>query len=157
MLRRKLKIYVETSVWNFLIAEDVPTRRAITEKFFEDCDDFAFFVSPLTLREIERARQLKRDQLEGLITRYNPILLEEVSIIEDLADEYIGKGIFPLKFKDDAIHVAFACYYAHDILLSWNFQHIVKYKVKNEVKAANIIFGYRTPDIVSPEEMLDNG
>jgi hypothetical protein len=31
---KKLKLYIETSVWNFLIADDAPEKRAITEKLF---------------------------------------------------------------------------------------------------------------------------
>jgi len=43
---KKLEVYVETSVWNFLRAEDVPERRVITEKFFAKYDEYDLFISP---------------------------------------------------------------------------------------------------------------
>ena len=43
-----------------------------------------------------------------------------------------------------------------DALVSFNFKHIVKFKTKVEVKAANLILGYHTPMIITPEELLDD-
>jgi hypothetical protein len=150
---RKLEVYVETSVWNFLRAKDVPRRREITERFFANAEMYDLFISPFTIAEIEDAPADIRDELLGFIQRYQPNLIDEEEEINDLADEYVDRGIFPVKYAGDALHVAYASFYANDILLSWNFRHIVKYKVRIEVRAANIILGYRTPEILSPEEI----
>lgn len=32
---RRLKLYLETSVWNFYFADDAPEKRDITRQFFE--------------------------------------------------------------------------------------------------------------------------
>jgi hypothetical protein len=33
---RKPKLYLETSVWNFLFADDAPEKKKATEKFFSE-------------------------------------------------------------------------------------------------------------------------
>jgi hypothetical protein len=32
---RKLKLYIETSVWNFYFADDAPEKKEITREFFD--------------------------------------------------------------------------------------------------------------------------
>jgi hypothetical protein len=32
---RKLRLYIETSVWNFLFADDAPEKKEETEEFFK--------------------------------------------------------------------------------------------------------------------------
>jgi len=32
---RKLKLYLDTSVWNFFFADDAPEKRDITKEFFD--------------------------------------------------------------------------------------------------------------------------
>lgn len=150
-----MKIYVETSVWNFLRAEDVPERRKITERYFARAKDYDLFTSPLTLREINRAPGDIRNELIAFIDKYEPEIYDDEPTVYLLAKEYIKRGIFPAKYEEDALHVAFASYFNANILLSWNFRHIVKYKVKIEVKSVNIVQGYSTPDIISPEEIID--
>ncbi len=150
---KKLEVYIETSVWNFLRAKDVPRRREVTEHFFGKADNYRLFISPFTIAEIEEAPPYIRDELLGFIHQYQPNLVNEEEEINELAKEYVNRKIFPSKYAGDALHVAFASFYANDILLSWNFKHIVKYKVRTEVRAANIVLGYRTPEILSPEEI----
>ncbi len=51
MAEPKLRIYVETSVWSFALADDAPDYRADTEEFFARCRRRVFdpFMSPLVL------------------------------------------------------------------------------------------------------------
>jgi hypothetical protein len=152
---KKLEVYVETSVWNFLRAEDVPERRAITEKFFAKSDEYDLFISPLILREFNREPNEIRTRLIALIDTYKPEIFNDEPTVYLLADEYVARGIFPPKYREDALHVAFASFFGVNVLLSWNFKHIVKYKVRTEAKATNIILGYSTPEIISPEEIIE--
>ena len=72
---------------------------------------------------------------------------------EELADEYIAKGIFPEKYRDDAIHVAVASLNNIGILLSWNFTHLVKMKTRRMVAIVNSKKNYPTVEIISPPEL----
>ena len=145
--------YVETSVWNFLLVEDRPERTKITERFFEQAEPDSLYISELVFEEIGRASETILKGLSKEIERFKPLLLPASKDARRLAEEYVSREIFPAKYYDDALHVAYACYHDLDVILSWNFKHIVRLKTKKEVQAANIILGFHTPDIVSPEEI----
>jgi predicted nucleic acid-binding protein len=153
-MMRRLTIYLETSVWNFVFAEDAPERRAAAERLFEQIERYRPFISVVVIEEIAKASPPKKDLLSREIKRYQPTILELTPEIIGLADEYIRRGTIPAKYRNDAFHVAFASYYDMDALVSFNFKHIVKFKTKVEVKAANLILGYHTPMIITPEELL---
>jgi hypothetical protein len=44
---KRLKLYLETSVWNFLFADDAPDKKAATEKLFSEIENgkYAIFIS----------------------------------------------------------------------------------------------------------------
>ncbi len=73
--------------------------------------------------------------------------------VEALTDQYIKKGIFPEKYRDDALHLAVATVNGIDILLSWNFEHLVKRKTRLEANLANSLNGYKSIDIIVPPEL----
>ena len=56
---KKLKIYLDTSVINFLFADDVPEFRKITEDFFENYvkkGKYLVYVSDVVIAEIEKTK-----------------------------------------------------------------------------------------------------
>jgi len=72
------------------------------------------------------------------------------SEIKALAEEYIVKGVIPVKYFEDALHIAVATVNSLDILISWNFEHIVKLKTKREVNVINVLLGYGEIEIIEP-------
>ena len=55
-----------------------------------------------------------------------------------------------MKHIEDAVHIAVATINSLDILVSWNFEHIVKLKTKREVNAVNVLLGYDPIEIIEP-------
>ena len=55
----------------------------------------------------------------------------------------------------DCLHIAFAVAYDCDIIVSWNFKHLVNYRTVSEVKIVNAINNYREINIVSPTMLLE--
>ncbi|MEW5947577.1 MAG: hypothetical protein AB1742_15415 [bacterium] len=51
---KKLKLYIETSVWNFLFADDAPEEKAVTERLFKDVEagKYDIFISETVNVEI---------------------------------------------------------------------------------------------------------
>ncbi|MFH1824054.1 MAG: hypothetical protein ABH873_02355 [Candidatus Firestonebacteria bacterium] len=51
---RKLKLYLDTSVWNFFFADDAPEKRDITKIFFSSIKEniYEIFISEVVIREI---------------------------------------------------------------------------------------------------------
>ena len=152
---RREELYIETSVWNFLLAGDEPARKASTIAFFKQNTHGALFVSELVIDEIIRSPELKRVSLTEEIRRVNPVVLMETAEVVELANEYVRRAIFPVRFTADALHVAYASYYNVTAIISWNLRHIVKVKTRLEDRAANIVLGYSTPEIATPEEYTD--
>ena len=91
-----------------------------------------------------------------IINRYEWDILELNQAAKDLATRYILEGIIPVKYKDDAYHIAIASVNNLDAILSWNFQHIVKMKTKREVVGINLIKGYKSIDIYTPGEVVED-
>lgn len=53
-MKRKLKIYLDTSVISALFDDRNPERKSLTESFFKDIESFAPSISEITIAEIER-------------------------------------------------------------------------------------------------------
>lgn len=155
-MTRKPRVYIDTSVWNFYFAEDVPERRQITRELFDQIlhGDYEPYVSLLVLTEVQAAPEPRRSQLEGLIQKVGPGLLQPNEEALELVDQYLAQGTVPEKYSDDAVHIAVAVANSMDILLSWNFAHIVKAKTRRIVSATSKLLGYKEIEICSPEEVI---
>jgi predicted nucleic acid-binding protein len=152
---RKLKIYFDTSIFNFVFEEEDVVKKMITLKLFSQIQNFDVYISELVLVEINEASEPLKSRLLNLINEYAPSLLEINTEISSLADRYIKEGIIPAKYQDDALHIAVAVVNEMDVILSWNFQHIVKLKTKLKVNGINKLLGYKEIQICSPEEVVE--
>jgi predicted nucleic acid-binding protein len=85
--------------------------------------------------------------------QFHPDILEVNSNVEMLTDAYIGHRILSEKFKNDMLHIALASVHNIDILVSWNFKHIVHYDKIAKFNAVNLEFGFRQLMILSPREV----
>lgn len=72
-----------------------------------------------------------------------------------LADAYIQRGILGPGSRSDALHVALATVGGVDVLVSWNFRHIVNLGRVRLFHSANLERGYPLIEIRSPLEVLD--
>ena len=92
--------------------------------------------------------------------KYKEILdcgVEEVktdSAVLKLVQEYLRRKILDNKFKSDLTHIALATVHNADVLVSWNFKHIVQYAKISQFNAVNIEQGYKTIGIYSPREVV---
>ena len=75
---------------------------------------------------------------------------------EELADVYVSEGIIPIKYRMDGIHIALSAINDLDMIVSMNFQHIVKRKTKLATPNINALNGYRAVEIANPMEVIDN-
>lgn len=152
---RKRRVYVETSVWNFLFADDVPYRKEAARILVSRSDLYELYISPVVTREIRNCAGDFRLTLLNALKEYKPFELEPDEEVGYLSGLYVSRGVIPSKYVDDAVHIAYASVYDLDVMASYNFKHIVKLKTKTEVKHINQLNGYRTPIITSPEELVD--
>jgi len=67
----------------------------------------------------------------------------------------VPKGTFMLNRISDARHMAIATVERVDILVSWNFKHIVNINRIHLLNSVNLKLGFPVLEIRSPREILD--
>lgn len=70
-----------------------------------------------------------------------------------VAADYVGAGVFSPLSYNDALHVAAAVLTHQDVLLSWNFKHLVNRRRRAQINEINISSGFPTIEIVAPPEL----
>jgi len=155
---RKQKIYLETTLFNFYFDKDRGFAHADTVKLFKDiaAGKYEAFTSTYVTDELENAPQEKRDKMIGLITEYNIAVLAPNDETMRVANLYTNEGIIPLKYLTDGLHIAIATVNDLDMIISMNFQHIVKRKTKIGTEKINALNGYRAVEIYSPMEVVED-
>lgn len=150
---RRIRVYVDTSVFGGTQDREfeVDSRR-----FFEYVRQgkYVVLVSAETLKELSRSPATVQTVLMNL----NPNQVEEVEInqeVLELAQEYIGNNVLKQTSIGDALHVASASVAGADLILSWNFKHIVNFNRIRGFNSVNIRLGYRNITILSPKEVID--
>ena len=150
-----MRIYIDTSVINGLYTQDFRILE-ITQGFFRSIKfgKFTLYSSNLLAEEIRKTRNITlRQQLIEALEEHQIELLPISEEIEQLAQEYIKEKIVPAKYIADAMHIAFATIHNIPVLVSWNFEHIVRHKTRIEVSRVNREKNHPQIDICSPEEV----
>ena len=158
---RKLALYLDTSVISFALSEDISdSDRDVTLKLIEGINKGRYegFISDVVIRELGNTRDpAKRDKLLKLArdVAFGGVLSVDEEI-DTLADKYIEEGVIPVVYRDDALHIALASVKGLDILISWNFRHLVKHKTRIQVAGVNTMLGYKAIDICTPWEVIED-
>ena len=114
---KKLKVYLDTSIINFLNVDDSPDYRRDTELFFETVvapEKVETYVSRIVLEEIRNTEDLiKQKKLLDVFDKYPNIKTlivddDNVREIEFLVKEYLESDIIPRKNIADAFHIAYS-------------------------------------------------
>ncbi len=85
--------------------------------------------------------------------KMNPEVLMVTEETLKLVDVYLQHKILSERFRNDMLHIALATIEDVDILVSWNFRHIVRYDKIRQFNAVNLEQGYHTLEIYSPMEV----
>jgi hypothetical protein len=72
---------------------------------------------------------------------------------EELAAAYVEDGAIGARMRADALHIALATVARVDVLVSWNFKHIVNLKRIHAHNAVNLKRGYPLLEIRTPREV----
>jgi predicted nucleic acid-binding protein len=148
----KQRLYLETSVWNFYFADDVPEKKEATINFFEKIknENFEINISEIVFKEIRRASENKQKLLFNLINQFNPIILKPNEQTNFLAEKYIEEGALGKNNIEDANHAAIATINKIDILLSWNMKHLANFRRMIIINEINKRYGYRKLILTTP-------
>lgn len=147
------RIYVDTSVIGGCLDKEFEIWSNGLMKDFR-LKNYLPVLSELTFDEIRRAPEAVQGILRTLM-KYDPEILEITEPALELSEEYLSKEILTPKFRDDALHIALASLANVDVLVSWNFKHIVHYDKIRLFNAVNLENGLKTIDIYSPREVTN--
>jgi predicted nucleic acid-binding protein len=134
-----------------LFDERTPERMSMTKHAWDTFDGYNVFISDTVVDELSNATDERKRKMLDAIADF--AVLKITSEIDDLADEYVRRGVFPDKYRDDAVHVATAAVNGIGLLLSWNFTHLVKVKTRRMVALVNTDHGFIPVEIISPPEL----
>ena len=153
--KRKIRIYIDTSVISMIDTPHVPEMEAITKDFFrlvaESPDKFELLISPVVIAEVANCPDEKRSKLQGLIDELQCILLPETTEVENLVDVFLSEKVLGQKHYRDLSHIAYAVVARCDYIVSWNFKHFVNFRTISRVSVIVKEYNYGGVFIVSPE------
>lgn len=149
------KIYCDTSVIGGIVDNEFSEH---SKKFFTYVKSGFFYLvlSPVVDDEInsEWTPEEVIKEYENLIKFCEIVGVTQEAI--DLQQAYLNAKILEPKWEDDALHVSLATVNNCDLIVSWNFKHIVNYQKIPLYNAVNKLNGYNEIQIFSPLELEVN-
>lgn len=161
-MKRKLKIYLDTSVINFLYYDKAPDYREATIELFENfirTEVYETYISAYVIDEINATNdKLKKNELLDTIIKYpiNTLEISDFQELQKLADTYVQKNIIPEKKYLDALHIAISVINNMNFLVSWNFRHLANVNKERLVHSVNLEMNYNDKlRIITPLELIN--
>jgi predicted nucleic acid-binding protein len=152
MESRIQRIYLDTSViGGYYDSEFEEDTRILFEKI--KLGQFHVVLSDITEGELQEAPEMIRN-LFGELFAGPATKLELTEEAVQLADTYLAEKVVGKTSRVDCFHIALASIHRVDILVSWNFKHIVNVQRIRGYNAVNMKLGYPTLDIRSPKEII---
>ena len=150
---RRIRVYVDTSVFGGVQDEEFAES---SKRLFSRVErgEFVLLVSEETIRELLDAPESVRAFWESL----PEAALKQVSITDEarqLAEAYLRAGVLEKTSAGDALHVAAASVAGADLILSWNFKHLVNFNRIKGFNGVNVMNGYPLMTILCPLEVGD--
>jgi len=149
----KQRFYFDTSIFGGVFDKEVDE---LTLQLFErvNLGQIICVYSDLTESELLNAPEKIRDYFKKL-PKEN---LERIIVTDEilrLASKYIDEKVVGQTSFDDCVHIAAATINKADILVSWNFKHIVNlYRIRG-YNSVNIRSNYQSLEIRSPKEIIE--
>jgi len=149
---KKLRIYVDASIIGGCLDEEFAEESRAFVAMAQQ-GKLTLVVSDLLAAEIRRAPPDVIAVFESLLADS----LEEVFGTDEsmsLAEHYIKAGVLASSSFADAHHVAIATIAHADMIVSWNFKHLVHFDKIRGFNAVNLREGYGPIEIHSPKEVI---
>jgi len=151
-MKKKPLVYIDTSVIGGLFDEEFQKEsRALFD--MAKAGKILFMVSDIVIDELVGASREIQKELESLpkqclrICRSN----EETN---SLMDQYLKARVLGPSSSHDAHHVSIATVFGADMIVIWNFRHIVHFEKIRGFNSVNIRLGYGPIEIFSPKEVV---
>ncbi|EKO59724.1 hypothetical protein LEP1GSC082_3936 [Leptospira kirschneri str. H2] len=147
------RVYVDNSVYGGYFDKEFAEW---TKLFFEEVDqgNFLILYSRLIEKELKGAPKKVKDFAKEYLDISEIVRITRDTVL--LAEAYLEFKVVGESSYEDCIHVASATIAKADIIVSWNFKHIVKLSKIQGYNAVNRKLGYSDLEIRTPMEVLVN-
>ena len=145
------RIYIDTSVFGGYFDEEfaehtIPLFERLKNK------EFTLLFSTVTQDELDNAPTNVKELVRSIKSDFTEFLDTTEEAI-DLATEYISENVVGQTSYADCLHIAIATVNRADLLISWNFKHIVNMQRIRGYNSINIKNGYKQLEIRSPRDL----
>jgi len=144
------RVYLDTSIPSAYYNDRQLERQLVTQRIWhEKLPNYHLMISNITLRELDATKNRKRrKKLRALVHHVDTRIATPACVV--LAEEYLKILSIP---EYDALHIACATVFDCEILLSWNFVHMLNLGNNQKIKDINLLNGCRSIAIISPFEL----
>ncbi len=150
----KIRIYTDTSVLGGCEDEEFAEHSIrLMEGFVRG--ELVLVLSGLTVQELAGAPVEVRRRIAAVPEAHIETLQLDAESRE-LAEAYIAAAVLTAKMRADAQHIALATVGRADVLVSWNFKHIVNLQRIHGYNSVNLRKGYPMIEIRTPREVLSD-
>ena len=150
----KLRIYTDTSVLGGCVDDEFAEHSIrLMDAFVRG--ERVLVLSTLTVQELAAAPAGVRERLAAVPEAHIETLQLDAEA-KELAEAYVAAGVLTVKMRADAQHIAIATVGRVDILVSWNFKHIVNLQRIHGYNSVNLRRGYPMIEIRTPREVLSD-
>jgi predicted nucleic acid-binding protein len=155
---KKLRVYLDTSVISHLDQQDAPALMAETHRLWEKikAGEYEVVISDVDFIEIEKCNEAKRNTLLYYLKEieYAVIEVQGDEQAARIANRIIELGILRQKSFDDCQHIAAAIMSGSDVIVSWNFKHMVNIRTIKGVRAITALEGSKDILILDPFSLI---
>lgn len=148
-----IRTYADTSVYGGLHDSEFADA---SRRFFDQVrvGRFRLVTSAVVNDELEEAPPEVLADYQAVLPR--AVVVDVTEEVLKLQEAYLAAGILTPTWQDDALHIALATVHGCELILSWNFQHIVHFQKIPQYNAVNALHGYDEVAIHSPPEVISD-
>jgi predicted nucleic acid-binding protein len=149
---KPMRVYIDTSVFGGCFDQEF---EAASQAFFQAAarGQIVPLISATLVRELEDAPERVGRVLRRVMERrYEPLQVSDAAVV--LAQAYVRAGAVTEKYTDDALHVALATLARADVIVSWNFKHLVNPLRILAFNAVNTTLGHGAILVMTPSDII---
>ena len=148
------RVYVETTIPSAHVSTRTdPTsvhRRELTRAWWADQSArYDVWISEAVALELRQGDWPGKADALKLVEPLRRVAVTEEAI--NIARRYVRERLVPGNLQGDALHLAMACVYEFDFLLTWNIRHLANPHKMAHLTVINRRLGLLTPQVVTPE------
>ena len=149
-----MRFYLDTSVvGGYYDKEFSKWTRELFNQIIDKRNKISIVYSELTINELENAPEKVKKVIDLIPNSFKQFVeIDEKS--ERLAASYIESEALNENCEADALHIALASIHVVDVLVSWNFKHMVNVNRIEKYNKINRRYGYPAIDIREPKNVL---